>query len=79
MQGASTDLYDYSIPPARLKICRRPDGSDFKLGSGGSGVVSQVICAKQAHVLQCDPCQMGPLKCMHELLEAPETVPFSIG
>ena len=38
---ASDELqFDWRIPPSRLKICRYPDGSDWKLGSGGFGTVS---------------------------------------
>ena len=31
--------FGWEIPPDRLKICSRPDGSDMKLGSGGFGTV----------------------------------------
>ena len=32
--------FDWRIPPSRLKICRHPDGGDWKLGSGGFGTVT---------------------------------------
>ena len=42
-QGSTPLQFSWEIPPSRLKICSRPDGSDFKLGSGGFGTVFKAV------------------------------------
>ena len=37
---ASTLTPDWRIPPDRIRICARPDGSDWKLGVGAFGTVT---------------------------------------
>ncbi len=51
MQGFSSDLEqlpcDWRMEPEELEILKRPDGSDWQLGSGAFGVV---LKAKRAGV-----------------------------
>ena len=44
--------FEWRIHPEQLKIAKRPDGRDWKLGAGGFGTV-RAVCPQSAGAFKC--------------------------
>jgi hypothetical protein len=80
---ASTSLHRMALRFEDVKICRRPDGSLWKLGSGGFGTVSASwACRFRLDLLRspllCSAKESGPWTChlgVHSMPDCSAPIP----